>query len=91
MKLEGIRELLSVTVLSWFTSFTTDEFIQAVTFGVSLIVAFTTIILNITRAVKHAKSDGKVTMEEFEVIASELKEGLNQVNNIINKDTEDAK
>ena len=91
MKLEGIRELFSVSVLSWFTTLSSDDIIQGITFGLSLIVAITTIILNITRAVKHAKSDGKVTIEEIETIANELKDGLNQVNNIIKEESKNVK
>ena len=84
----GLNELASVMTL---TALQTDELMQIISFGATLLVAVTTLILNIVRAVSIAKSDGKITTEEVVAIVDEAKNGIDDVKTIINKGEEDVK
>lgn len=84
----GLNELASVMTL---TALQTDELMQLISFGATLLVAITTLILNIVRAVSIAKSDGKITTEEVVAIVDEVKNGIDDVKTIINKGEEDVK
>lgn len=86
MKYEGLNELISMNVLSVLQD---SELIQNISFLLTILVAVTTLVLNIVRSVKIAKMDGVITPEEVKDIADTVKDGVSNVIDTINKEGED--
>lgn len=88
MKLEGMHELFSMGVL---TALQTDEITQYISLGLTLLVSITTIVLNVVKAVKHAKNDGKISIDEVQNIIEEVKTGVEEVNKVVKEEIKNAK
>ena len=67
------------------TTTQTQEVLQYISLGITIIGGILTIIMSILAWYKNAKKDGKITQDEIEDIIQKTQDHLDDINDNINK------
>lgn len=81
-----ITDLLAQTVQYAIAITELNEILKFIELGLAIICSLIIIIPKIKAKIKKALEDGKITKEEFEEITDEVKNGIEEIKDLTNKE-----
>ena len=78
-KLTKLINVVGITFSGTLTALQTNEVLQMISLGLTILTSLVVLVFNILTHVKKAKADGKITIDELQEIAKSTLDGLDDI------------